>query len=302
MNVKLSIFFSLLFLFHKASALNITRVLSAYPDFSHFNTLLTQTNLAGEINSRQTITILAVENSILSPLSGRPLNVLKNILSVHVILDYYDVQKVQKLPNGTAILTTLFQSTGLARGQQGFLNVTDLSTSSVAFGSAVPGSTLGSNLVKSIASQPYNFSILHVSNVIIPQGIDATATSPAPSRGPSASPRVSPTPSVSPNMAPNMSPPVAPPTTSEAPTPSDGTSTAQSPTPVAYAPTADPPTADAPAANTADAPAANAADAPAANAPAADAPPVEDSGSALQIGFNVVYTVMLTTLFLASRN
>ncbi|KAL3819107.1 hypothetical protein ACJIZ3_005012 [Penstemon smallii] len=282
MNVKLSIFFSLLFLFHKASAFNITRVLGAYPDFSSFNTLLTKTNLAGEINSRQTITILAVENSILSPLSGRPLNVLKNILSVHVILDYYDVQKVQKLPNGTAILTTLFQSTGLARGQQGFLNVTDLSTSSVAFGSAVPGSILGSNLVKSVASQPYNLSVLHVSNVIIPQGIDATATSPAPSRGPSASPRVSPTPSVSPNMSPH----VAPPTTSEAPAPSDGPSTAQSPTPVAYAPTADPPTADAPAAN----------------APAADAPPVEDSGSALQIGLNVVYTVVLTTLFLASRN
>ncbi|KAI3455173.1 hypothetical protein Pfo_011836 [Paulownia fortunei] len=281
MNVNLSLLFSFFLPLHKANAFNITQVLSQYPDFSNFNSYLTETNLAGEINSRQTITVLPVDNSNLSPLSGKSSDVLKNILSLHVILDYFDVQKLQKLTNRSTIVTTLFQTTGLARGQQGFLNVTHLSMDSVVFGSAVPGSTLGSSLVKSIASQPYNLS-----------GIDGTTNSTS-NNSPSASPSVPPTSSMSPDMPPYMSPPtpapMAPPTLSQAPAPSDAPSNAET-SAEDVTPAATPGSPPIPIAPT--------ADAPAADAPADDSP---GAGTALQSGLNFVVTVILSTLFLASR-
>ncbi|KAI3463500.1 hypothetical protein Pfo_020163 [Paulownia fortunei] len=295
MSVKLPLFLSVFLLFLNANAFNITQVLGQYPDFSTFNSYLIQTNLAMEINGRQTITVLAVENSNLSPLSGKSSQVLKNILSVHVILDYFDVPKLQKLSNKTTILTTLFQTTGSARGQQGFLNVTHLSTDSIAFGSAVPGATLGSNLVKSIASEPYNLSVLQVSNVIIPLGIDGTtnstssnSTSPSPSRAPSASQNASQTPSMAPDMSPHVSPPtspsMAPPTSSQAPAPSDTPSNAEAPA-GAVTPAATPGSPPIP-------------NAPAADAPANDSP---SAGTALHIGVAVVFAMVVSTLCLASR-
>ncbi|GFQ03901.1 fasciclin-like arabinogalactan protein 2 [Phtheirospermum japonicum] len=259
---NLSLFLSFFLLFHVANAFNITQILTQYPDFSSFNTYLTQANVAGKINSRETITVLVVENSNLSPISGKSPQVLANIMSVHVILDYFDVQKLQKLPNGPTQLTTLFQTTSLARGQQGFLNVTHLSTSSVAFGSAVAGSAAGSNLVKPVFTEPYNISVLQVSNIIVPPGVDGPA-----------------------------SPIATPPTSSGAPASSEtiGATPASAPSP-----SADGPAADAPAA----------AMGPAADSPAATETPAGDSpsaGTTLSVGLAVVYTLVVSTLCLASR-
>lgn len=78
----------------------------------------------------------------MSPLSGKPAGVLKAIMSVHVILDFYDVRKLQHLQNKTVILTTLFQASGVATGQPGFLNATDTGTGSVVICSAAKGATL----------------------------------------------------------------------------------------------------------------------------------------------------------------
>ncbi|KAK6153806.1 hypothetical protein DH2020_013445 [Rehmannia glutinosa] len=317
MSIKFSLFFSFFLLFHNVNAFNITQLLSQYPDFSTFNSYLTQTNIATQINKRQTITVLAVENSNITPLSGKPLQVLTNILSVHVILDYFDVPKLQKLSEKPTILTTLFQATGSARGQQGFLSVTHLTTTSIAFGSAVPGSNPGSNLVKSVASEPYNISVLQVSNVIVPPGIDgttnsSTSTSPVPARAPSASmsPNMSPhvSPSTSPSMAPSTSSGALAPTTSKGEAPAEAVTPAAAPgsPPVPNAPNADAPSADAPAANgpAADAPAANgpaaAADAPAANGPAAAADAPASAGTCLHIGLAFVFTMVVSTLCLAS--
>ncbi|KAL3529009.1 hypothetical protein ACH5RR_008331 [Cinchona calisaya] len=138
-NFKNQILFYFFLLFYSSDAFNITQFLGQYTNFSTFNNYLIQTQLADSINSRQTITILAVDNDNISPLSEKPADVLKDIISVHVILDYYDFEKLHHLPNKTAILTTLFQASGLATGQQGFLNVTVMTTGSVVFGSAVEG-------------------------------------------------------------------------------------------------------------------------------------------------------------------
>ncbi|XP_011034724.1 PREDICTED: fasciclin-like arabinogalactan protein 14 [Populus euphratica] len=314
MSLKSSSLFALCFssflLFNTVRASNITQILSQYPDFSTFSSYLTQTQLAGEINSRQTITVLVVENGNMSPLSGKPNGEIKNVLSEHVILDYYDVAKLQKLQKKTAMLTTLFQSSGQAKGQQGFLNVTVLGSNSVAFGSAVPGSSLSSNLVKSVSSQPYNISVLQVSNIIVPAGTGNTnsSTSPVPV-GP---PKTSPTPASSPNKPPSTSNP--PP--SKAPAPSTAK---PSPTHAPAAPSATPPamsispvggpsptTADGPAADS-PAPSPPAMDGPIAATPAADGPladvpsdPKSDA-SVINTGNNLALLalILLSAFFLA---
>jgi len=324
MSLKSSSLFALCFssflLFNTVRASNITQILSQYPDFSTFSSYLTQTQLAGEINSRQTITVLVVENGNMSPLSGKPNGEIKNVLSGHVILDYYDVAKLQKLQNKTAMLTTLFQSSGQAKGQQGFLNVTVLGSNSVAFGSAVPGSSLSSNLVKSVSSQPYNISVLQVSNIIVSAGTGNanSTTSPVPV-GP---PKTSPTPASSPNKPPSTSNPPpskapAPSTTKPPPTHAPAPSMAKPP--AASAPTATPPamsispvggpsptTADGPAADS-PAPSPPAMDGPIAATPAADGPladapldPKSDA-SVLTTGNNLALLalILLSAFFLA---
>ncbi|KAJ6702376.1 FASCICLIN-LIKE ARABINOGALACTAN PROTEIN [Salix koriyanagi] len=261
--------FSLLLFFNTARAFNITQILSQYSDFKTFSSYLTETQLAGEINSRQTITVLVVEDGNMSPLSGKPKDEIKNVLSGHVILDYYDVAKLQKLQNKTAMLTTLFQSSGQAVGQQGFLNVTVLSTNSVAFGSAAPGSSLSSNLVKSVSSQPYNISVLQVSNIIVPAGTGKTNSTTSPVTV--GSPKTSPTsPASSPEKPPSSSnpppskapaPSTAKPPPTNAPAPSMDLHQQTADGPSADSPTLSPPAMDGPVAAT-----------PAADGPLADAP------------------------------
>lgn len=244
MNPRFCLLISLFLVFHNANAFNITKILSAQPSFSSFNDYLTKTNLAGEINSRKTITVLAVADDNMSPLSDKPAAVQKNILSVHIILDYYDAAKLKNLKNSSTTLTTLFQSTGLARGQQGFLNVTHPTDASdrIMFGSAMEGAGSEAVLIESVDSEPYMISVLSVTNLIIPPGIDSTGNSTTNNSTRSASPKASP----------------APPTSS----PSDAPSTAKAPagttTPAEAPDTA--PTADAPSdlAAAADAPRTNA--------------------------------------------
>ncbi|CAI9113814.1 OLC1v1014495C1 [Oldenlandia corymbosa var. corymbosa] len=223
-------------------AFNITKVLDDHPDFSTFNNYLTQTQLAAAINSRATITVLAVDNGNIGSLSGKPTEVIKNILSVHIILDYYGATtKSGNMSKKSNIVTTLFQTSGKAIGQQGFLNITETS-SGVSIGSAANGATLGTNLVGSIFEQPYNLSVLHVSSPIIPAGIESinsSKTSPPPAPSPkSHSPRSSPTPSMSPS---DTSPPTSkPPRPQRAP----ATSPPQPNDPTAVTPAADAPAAD----------------------------------------------------------
>ncbi|KAL6533798.1 hypothetical protein OROHE_013631 [Orobanche hederae] len=181
------------------SAFNITRILQRYPDFARFNSLLSQTYLAEEINHRKTITVLALTDDRIGDLSGKPEDVAKRILSTHVILDYYDVLKLNKLRGNKTVMTTLYQATGTADDQQGFLNVAH-NNDGIFFGSAMRGAPIDSKLEGSVASQPYDISVLSISHPIVAPGIDGTwrpisapppkATAPAPKA--SAAPKVPP--------------------------------------------------------------------------------------------------------------
>ncbi|KAL2544552.1 Fasciclin-like arabinogalactan protein 3 [Forsythia ovata] len=221
-----------------ATAFNITRLLERYPEFSNFNELLSKTELANEINSRKTITVLAVSDDALGGLSGKPEEVQKGVLSNHVVLDYYDILKLQKMKS-KSVLTTLYQTTGVASEGQGFVDVTHNKDGSIVFGSAVKGSPQDTKLLGSVAAQPYNISVLSVSQPIVAPGIDSRLS-------PTASPPKASAPAHAHKK--KASPP------SDAPAPSDDSpadAPAPSSGPSADAPaTSDRPTSDAPTADT----------------------------------------------------
>ncbi|KAH7674822.1 FAS1 domain-containing protein [Dioscorea alata] len=238
------------------TAFNITRLLSNYPDFASFNDLLTQTGLADEINSRQTITILAVDNSGLDAVSDRPVDVVKRILSVHVILDYFDSAKLQKLSKKkNTQLTTLFQTSGIATNQVGFLTVTQMDDGEVSFGSSVPGAGIGANLVKEVVTKPYNISVLQITDIVVPPGIDNLKFQAPPQATP-------------PPPAPkNSGAPASAPSDDEATAPASSSADAETPA-VSEAPAAETPVAEAPV-----------AEGPAAASPVADAPKGEKAAA-----------------------
>ncbi|KAK7340130.1 hypothetical protein VNO77_20824 [Canavalia gladiata] len=161
------------------SAHNITDILAADPSYSDYNSFLSQTKLADEINSRQTITVLVLNNGAFSAVThNHPLSVVKNILSLHILLDYFDNSKLHQITNGTTLSTTLYQTTGTAEGNVGSVNITDLKGGKVGFGSAAPGSKLDSTYTKSVKQIPYNISVLEISAPIIAPGL---LTAPPPS-------------------------------------------------------------------------------------------------------------------------
>ncbi|PHU08593.1 hypothetical protein BC332_20453, partial [Capsicum chinense] len=155
-----------------AAAFNITKILSQYPDYSNFNDLLSKTDLASDINTKATITVLAIPNGAIGDLTSKSENVAKRILTTHVVLDYFDSKKLEQMKDKTTKLTTMFQQSGNAVQDQGFLNVTAKDNTFV-FGSAVKGAQLNSRLEKSVMSQPYNISILGISQPIVTPGLDA---------------------------------------------------------------------------------------------------------------------------------
>ncbi|CAA7016249.1 unnamed protein product [Microthlaspi erraticum] len=178
-------FFASTFLYTSSYSFNITEILDQYDDFSTFNALLSQTKLASTINHRKTITVLAFSNEAISTFSGQSNTVIKDILSLHIILDYYDIEKLENMNKMSLILPTLFESSGDAKGKQGFLNATLTRNGDIVFGSAVPGSILNSKVEESVASQPFNVSVLHISNAIM---IDVGAHAPTGSSSPVSSP------------------------------------------------------------------------------------------------------------------
>ncbi|WCJ30531.1 Fasciclin-like arabinogalactan protein 14 [Euphorbia peplus] len=168
------------FLFSTSSAFNITKILANITGYDNFNSLLSQSGLAQKINSRQTITVLAVKDGSLGDLSQKSKDEVQTVLSTHVILDYYDVDKLKNLNKKSSILTTLYQTSGEADHQEGFLNVTKTSNG-VMFGSAKKGAPLAAYLVGSVVAQPYNISVLQVSAVIEASGnVNPGAAPPAP--------------------------------------------------------------------------------------------------------------------------
>ncbi|KAL4566915.1 hypothetical protein LXL04_031041 [Taraxacum kok-saghyz] len=159
---------------------NITSILAKFPEFSTFNHYLTITHLADEINNRQTITVCAVDNAGMSDLLSKHLSVyaMKNVLSLHVLLDYFGAKKLHQITNGTALAATMFQATGTASGASGFVNITDLKGGKVGFGSEETGKT-DATFVKSVHELPYNISVIQISSMLPSAEAEAPTPEPA---------------------------------------------------------------------------------------------------------------------------
>ncbi|KAF6153782.1 hypothetical protein GIB67_001015 [Kingdonia uniflora] len=165
-----------------ANAHNITQILQAHPEFSTFNHYLTLTHLASEINSRLTITVCAVDNAGMSSLLSKhlPIYTIKNVLTLHILLDYYGTKKLHQITNGTSLAASMFQETGSASGTSGFVNITDLKDGKVGFGAEDNDGKLGATFVKSLKEIPYNISVIQISSILTSP--EAEAPTPGPSQ------------------------------------------------------------------------------------------------------------------------
>ncbi|KAE8735188.1 Flowering promoting factor 1 [Hibiscus syriacus] len=101
----------------------------------------------------------------------------------HIILDYFDKEKIRKLGKKSALLTTLYQTTGSASNQNGFVNLTRIAPGDVVFGSATKGSPLVAKLLGSVISQPFNLSVLHISTPIVAPAFGDPVLAPPPPPG-----------------------------------------------------------------------------------------------------------------------
>ncbi|KAL5071362.1 hypothetical protein RYX36_022249 [Vicia faba] len=154
-------------------ALDIAKLLAKSPEFAAFTKALTETKLIDQINSRNSITILALNDGAMGGLSGKSPAAIKAILSTHVVLDFFDEKKLMEAQGSGQLLTTLYQASGFAQDQQGFVKVALIGEGEIAFGSAVKDSPVDVELVKTVVSQPYNISILQVAKPITFAGVDS---------------------------------------------------------------------------------------------------------------------------------
>ncbi|KAK8486130.1 hypothetical protein V6N13_105093 [Hibiscus sabdariffa] len=168
---------------------DINKILSAYQGFSAFNKLLTETGVANGINQQPSMTVLAVDNARMSQLARLSPDAVKNTLSLHVVLGYYDEAKLKAMHSKQPLLlTTLYQQSVKPQNPQGFLKMKHEGNDQVAFGSAVPGSKLDATFVKQITTLPERLSVLQVSNLI--HSVDSSkSNSASPASSPSPSPR-----------------------------------------------------------------------------------------------------------------
>ncbi|URE39532.1 fasciclin-like arabinogalactan protein [Musa troglodytarum] len=97
----------LLLLVTSAAAFDVKEILDPLPNFSAFTKYLTDLKLVDVINSRQTVTVLVVDNTAISPISSLPADKTKTAISAHILLDYYDPYIFDKNLNKSALLPTL---------------------------------------------------------------------------------------------------------------------------------------------------------------------------------------------------
>ncbi|XP_074295090.1 fasciclin-like arabinogalactan protein 4 [Silene latifolia] len=164
------IYVFLLFFFHlhyPIYSLNITQILSNYPNLSKFTALLTATGISNDINNLTNVTILAVPNTYLPPTSPSS---LPDVIRCHVLLQYLTWPDLRE-PHPTLIPTLLKP-----------LNVTfNDSTDAVSFHVANNNSS-SSNVLTFVETVPFRVSVLTVDSLLNPTGFDLTASNmPAPS-------------------------------------------------------------------------------------------------------------------------
>ncbi|GAU15185.1 hypothetical protein TSUD_09230 [Trifolium subterraneum] len=261
-------------------AFDIIKLLADKPDYATFSKHLTETKLVDQINSRKTVTVLVVNNDAMSAISGKSPELIKSVMSTHVLLDYYDEKNlIQDVIGKNQPLTSL--------NQQGSVKVALIGEGSIAFGSAASGAPApDAEVVQPVVSEPSSFSIIEVSKLIMASGLLDSKTQASPSTGQAPAAAKTPTEGAKAPVASSK----APTASAKAPVSTEGAKSAAptegaksaAPTEEAKAPTksAEAPTHDAKAAaptTGAQTPSSEAATAPSPSEVVTDSPPVAPS-------------------------
>ncbi|TVU28316.1 hypothetical protein EJB05_19830, partial [Eragrostis curvula] len=165
---------------------NITAILSGRRDLAEFSRALTTTGLADDINGRNTITVLAVDDAHMAKAARNlPREALRHVLSLHVLVDYYDDAKLRRLPGGSTDVSTLFQASGDAPGSAGMVRIAERRGGRVAFAPQdddddAPLAAATVFYVKPVHEAPYNISVLQVTGLILSPAAEAPSSSPVP--------------------------------------------------------------------------------------------------------------------------
>jgi hypothetical protein len=221
---------------HGAWSHNITDVLAAYPEFSDFSAALSRTGAAADIDPRNTITVLAVDNAAMSAAQSiQPVD-LKRAVSLHVLLDYFDDAKLSSLQGRSVKVTSLYQASGNAPGADGIVTVTTQQGGRVAFMAPALSSIAGAPptvfyLQKSVETTPYDIAVLQV---------DALISSQASGSMPAQAPAAPATPPATPPPAAPATPPATPPPAASATPPATRAPAAPTTPPATHAPAAPP--------------------------------------------------------------
>ncbi|KAI4332100.1 hypothetical protein L6164_017037 [Bauhinia variegata] len=171
-------------------SVNITALLSSFPDLSQFNTLLSSTtSVASDLAQRSSLTLLVVPNSFLSSdddLTRHRLSPtsLADVLRYHVLLEFFSLSDLHSIPPSGKLVTTLYQTTGRATDNFGSVNITrDLLNGVVSIHSPAPYSPSNATVLSLIKTLPYNVSIFAVNSLLIPYGFDLMASETRPPLG-----------------------------------------------------------------------------------------------------------------------
>lgn len=163
-----------------AAAINVTTVLSSFPNLSSFSNLLVSSGIASELSGRNSLTLLAVPNSHFSSASvdfTRRLSPpkLADLLRFNVLLQFLSDSDLRRIsPSGSAV-TTLYEASGHVFAGSGSVNVTrDPASGSVTIGS--PSSSKSVTVLKLLETKPPNITVLSVDSFLVPAGIDLTAS------------------------------------------------------------------------------------------------------------------------------
>ncbi|PQQ11677.1 fasciclin-like arabinogalactan protein 4 [Prunus yedoensis var. nudiflora] len=142
-------------------ALNITTLLSPYPDFSDFTDLISS-SISGDLLPRSSLTLLAVPNPFLSSTSAL----------------------TRRLSPSSRADVLRYHTTGRATNNFGSVNLTrDPSTGVVSIRSPAPFSPSNATVLSLVTNLPYNVSIFSVNSLLVPYGFDLMASETRPPLG-----------------------------------------------------------------------------------------------------------------------
>ncbi|KAF3558208.1 hypothetical protein F2Q69_00010749 [Brassica cretica] len=211
----LALTFSLLALASTVRCHNITQILADNPEYSSFNSYLSQTKLADEINSRSTITLLVLNNGAPNDEAFKDDDVpdLTKLTQAEVVslLEYHALAEYK--PKGSLKTNKNKISTLATNGAGKYDITTSTSGDEVVLHTGIAPSRLADTVLDATP-----VVIFTVDKVLLPPELFGNATSPAPAPAPVTAPTPSPAEGPSPTAA---SPPAPPTDESPESSPSD---------------------------------------------------------------------------------